>query len=147
MIASTITIPVLGQPHLLEAALKGLVENSYYRHRIVVITSEAPPDEHHTGGARDWATVEGMDGQPATCRRLYESVDDFRTQRADWLAEHGIEFVDVTDQAREMHARYRRGEVDRRTLVEGGTDVAFKNNLGLAMTDTEWTIPNWDCDF
>ncbi len=86
-----------------------------------------------------------MDGQ---CQRIYESVDDFRQRRAPWLAEHGIEFVDVTAEAIEFHAHYRRGEVDpSRTQVEGGTDVAFKNNLGLALTHTEWTIPNWDCDF
>ena len=136
MIASTITIPVLGQPHLLEAALTSLIENSFYKHRIIVIMSEEPPDEHHTGGARDWKIVDGR------CLKTYESVADLRAKRGAWLDVHGVEFVDVTEEAREFHARTRAVRV-----VDGGVDVAFKNNAGLKLTDTEWTIPNWDCDF
>jgi len=144
MFASTITIPVLGQPHFLEAALVGLVKNSFYKHRIIVLKSnpDAFSDPDHAGQVRDWVIVDGK----ATL--THESVDAMLAKRSDWLTEHNIRVIDVTTEAVAFQERYCRGEVVAgKTRVEGRTDVAFKNNLGLAATDTEWTIPNWDADF
>ncbi len=135
---STITIPVLGQPHLLRAALYGLVHNSFYRHRIIVLHSNPlayPSDPAHAGSARDWE----VDVNGASHER-FTSVESFLESHAGWLDSHGIESVDVTSEA----LAFRAGHVG---AWEGGVDIAFKNNFGLRMTATEWTVPNWDADF
>ena len=144
MFASTITIPVLGQPHFLEAALVGLVKNSFYKHRIIILKSNpiAYADPFHDPQVRDWVVIEGQEKQ------VHASVDDMLGKRAAWLNEHDVLVIDVTEDVLAFRDHYRRGEIyPGKTDVEGGADIAFKNNVGLVKTDTEWTIPNWDADF
>ncbi len=129
----TIAIPVSKQPHFLHATLHALVKNSVYAHRILVLY------EKREVGAEDFETA-----SPARSDR-YASVEAFRKAHQRWLngSPWTIDFRSVGPACRAL-----RRNADREGRVfEGGTDCAFKNNLGLEETETEWTIPNWDADF
>jgi hypothetical protein len=118
----------------MHAALHGLVENSYYRHRIIVIVS------HAATPATDFEIVDGKR------QRTFVSLDNYFTRHAEWLTANGVEIVYVDSQTfRDKH--YRSEPTRSGNGWEGGVDTAFKNNCGLDLTVTEWTIPNWDADF
>lgn len=148
MIASTITIPVYSQPHFLHTTLHALVRNSAYKHRIIIVWSDSdrigPPFGQKPGGFTDFETTDKF-----IASRRFASVRHFLDDHAGWLRDHGIETLDVTDRALAFRESFARGHVwhGAAGTPEGGVDTAFKNNLGLEVTDTEWTIPNWDCDF
>lgn len=133
---STIVIPNTCQPNFMHAALHGLVENSFYKHRIIVM---------HTDPARfpDRAQVTDFEIVDGRRQKTFSSLRHFFDHHAVWLRENNVEVIDVTDGTVEFHDRH----ISRGGKFEGGTALAFINNLGISMTDTEWAIPNWDADF
>lgn len=146
MITSTIAIPCYQHPNFLWAALRSLVEHSYYKHRIIVVWSDPARVEPGFGqpktSASDWVTR--IDGDGGRFEQRYTSIKDMLVREAAWLSAHGVENFDITDE----YIEFRRGfERDRGAEFHGGVATAFHNNWGLARTDTEWTIPNWDADF
>ena len=59
-------------------------------------------------------------------------------QNADFIAEHGIEFIDATEKCDTFMKEYKAGKVWKGSAVkpapgqwEGGQDIAFKDNLGI----------------
>ena len=142
VIVSTIVIPLLGQPSLLRAALKGLVKHSFYKHRIVVIKSDVVVTCLATN-ADFRARMLGWDIIGNKRVQRYDSVETYLDEDRHWLRENNIEVYDIS---REISDFLKQHATDVK-IVEGGADIAFKNNYGLSITDTEWTIPNWDADF
>jgi hypothetical protein len=145
--ASTIVIADWGQPHLVDLVLRGLVKNSRYAHKILVVTSDPALDRREKGSmnlrARDWE----LDPESGALSRRFDSTEHLAQERRGWLEEHGIEIVDVTREAMEHRARYRTGQVyPGKTEPEDGVDIAFKNNWGIGLCKTEWVLPNWDAD-
>jgi hypothetical protein len=141
-IVSTITVPAQGDPNYLHQCLHELIKNSYYKHRIIVIYDHPNPGVKE--GARDFS----IDPKTGERTQPHKNLDEFFTSHAGWLQENGIELRDVTDRYQLFYASYGRGEVyPGKTLAEGGVNIAFKDNVGLEMTTTEWMIPNWDTDF
>lgn len=159
-IASTITIPVLTHPNFLHTMLHGLVRNSYYKHRIIIVWSDP---ERIRAAMGNWAESERSHAEEGALRNAavdfettadghmiqrFASVKHYLEHHATWLKEHSIESVEMTDASIEFRRRYVRGEiVPGKTNWEGGVDAAHKDNIGLAMTQTEWAIPDWNCDF
>lgn len=142
-LASTITIPCYTQPNFLHVALHALIANSYYRHRIIVLWSDPKQVNFESRGL-----VDDWEWQGDEITQPYKSVREFLSMHGTWLSDNAIEVVDVTEEEIPFCERYARGEVFAgKTRPQGGVDIAFKNNVGLRMTKTEWTIPNWDCDF
>lgn len=134
--ATTITIPVLTQPHYLHAALASLFKNSFYMHKIIILFS------HGDLPARDFTI-----GEDGIARQVYGSVGEYLRLAAEWLDAHDVTVMDVTRECDEFRATRAHGKGWDVGGVGGGEDVAFKNNTGLGVTTTEFTIPNWDCDF
>ena len=137
---STITIPNYVQPNFMHGTLHALVRNSYYRHRIIVLYSDPRVVEPETNPTADFEYPADVgDRRPDGPVQPYRTVEDFVADHRQWLSDNYVEMVDVTKQVLDNKFKYPRWN--------GGTDTAFKDNLGLGMTETEWTVPNWDCDF
>ena len=135
---STIIIPNTCQPNFMHAALHGLVENSFYRHRIIVMWSE-PGEGVET--ATDFEIVAGER------KKTFGSLRAFFDHHQGWLERNGVEVMNVTARAAAFRARFERGEIYKDRPYEGGSAVAWMNNLALSLVKTEWAIPNWDADF
>lgn len=152
----TITVPIYGQPNYLHSCLHALLKNSIFRHRIIVIWSDPTHVrmEDMFGTAADFE----IDIDRNMGVQTYNSMQDFINRHRVWLNDNHIEFVDVTDRSRAFYDKLVQDSagraLDRDRFVypvyrdlQGGVDIAFKNNVGLEMTTSEWTIPNWDADF
>jgi hypothetical protein len=135
-VRSTIIIPNTVQPNYMHAALHGLVENSYYKHRIIVMWTD--PDRFP-----DKAKVQDFEIIDGQRRQTFSNLRHFFDHHAKWLRDNGVEVIDVTDETVAFHDRH----LARGCKFEGGTALAWINNFGVSMTDTEWAIPNWDADF
>lgn len=150
---STIIIPEFFHPNFLSLCLRKLVQYSRLKHKILVVGSdldkvrqagaEGVDDLKDTGQGGDWL----IDPRTEKKYRKYYSMNDFLRENREWMEDNGIEYVDVTEEAIEFRKKYKRGEVVRgKTELQGGVDIAFKNNFGLRLVDTEFVIPNFDDD-
>lgn len=155
-IVSTITIPCMNQPNFLHATLHGLVRHSVRRHRIIVVWSDplevaAGTGLPSPGPAADWEVGGGEDVDPQPVKSVRALLDS----HAGWMREHGVEALDVTARTIDFFRRFVARQIPGHETglhpdsggPHGGVDIALKNNIGLEITDTEWTIPNWDADF
>ena len=143
----TLIVPVFSQPNFLAVTLRGLIRNSFYKNRIIVVWS----DPAHQGQSlmSDFAVTPSGERY-----HKYSSVQDYIAQKGDWCRDNNIEFVDVTDKCDAFMREYKAGKIWKGSSVtpapglwQGGQDVAFKDNLGVEMTYTDYVMPNWDCDF
>lgn len=136
----TIAIPMMSQPNFLAIALQGLVKHSILKHRTLVIYSR--PEVQGYAPARDYIMDTTLRGY-----HKYTSIQDYHEKHKDWCMEHHIEFHDVTDKALAFEEQYKAGNIYPGGIWAGGQDTAFKDNLGLVMTDTELIVNNFDADF
>lgn len=136
----TTIIPMHSQPNFMATTLQGLVKQSILKHRIIVVYSR--PEAQGYAPARDYIMGLSLKGY-----HKYSSVQDYHEKHQEWCAEHNIEFYDATDQCLEFEEQYKAGKVYPGVAWAGGQDIAFKDNIGLAMADTEFVVNNWDADF
>lgn len=152
----TLLIPMYSQPNFLATTLRGLVRNSRLKNRIVVIWSDPARQDQVCASALDYLADYDMlmkENKLKTYQK-YSSIQDYMTRQADFIAENKIEFVDVTEPAYEFMLKYKAGKIWKGNSVkpantpwEGGQDIAFKDNFGINITDSEYVMPNWDADF
>lgn len=152
MFDCTLIIPMHSQPNHLAMALQGLVKHSLLSHRILVVYSRPEVQGHAT--ARDFifakrteAEIASQINTPLKGYHKYHSVQEYHEKHRDWCEEHHIEFHDVTEQALVFEEQYKMGHIYPGGIWEGGQDTAFKDNIGLTLTDTELIVNNWDADF
>lgn len=141
---STIIIPELEHPNFLAVCLMGLIKNSVHKHKIIIVWSEPKRIRPDEGIGSDFIV------NPDTGKRYqkYHNVREFLNIKADFLIENQITDIDVTEDIVEFFEKYKRGEIfPDKINVQGGVDIAFKNNVGIHHASTQWVIPNWDDDF
>jgi hypothetical protein len=133
----TVIMPLFRQPNFLSMSLYGLVKNSVTRPRILVVWSrrEAYPEPAAWVGKFDFLINE----QGEKVRR-YATVEEWIEKHGDWATAHNIEFIEATQQGHGLRLDLGAAWVD-------GSDSAYKINLGIAMADTEYIVPNYDGDF
>ena len=136
----TIIVPLYRQPNHLATVLYGLVKNSVYKNRIIVVWSD--PAQFNHAKMQDF-----MVNMNLNRFHKYDSVEDYIAKRGDWAAEHNIEFLDVTEQAKIFQKEFADGKYNPYTKWEDGVDTAWKDNIGIAMSNSEYTMPNYDADF
>ena len=136
-----ILLPMYSQPNLLALCLRGLVRNSVTNPHIIVLWSDAARLGEPT--VRDWLF------RPKTFEkyRKYQSVQEYIEKRRDFIEANNIEFVDLTEQCYQFMLDCKAGKINGVDHWEGGTDIAYKDNWGLALTETEFVMPNFDSDF
>ena len=135
---STIIIPTLKHPNFLSTCIRGLLQNSAHRHKIIIVCS-FPRTK-----ADDFLI------NPETQEKYqeYETISEYLNANAELLTGCDIETIDATDKFVAFAEKYRRGEIYAdKYEIQDGVDIAFKNNIGIEHTDTDWIIPNWDDDF
>ncbi len=136
----TIIIPMYRQPNHLATCLRGLIRNSHLQHRILVVWSD--PGQFGHAKANDFA----VDRESLVRYQKYTNVEDYIKRRGDWAVEHNIEFHNVTEQAKQFQVEYAAGIHHENPWMDG-TDTAWKDNVGIHMTESEFVVPNWDADF
>ena len=138
---STIIIPMYSQANFLSTTLKGLIKHSIFKHRILVIYSR--PEIFGEAMTRDYIIL----GSTLEKGHRYMSVPQYYERNKNWCDENHVEFHDITEQCIPFRRDYEAGVIYPNGIWSGGQDTAFKDNIGLDMTDTEYVINNWDADF
>lgn len=150
----TIIIPMYRQPNFLATTLRGLIRNSRLKNRIVVVWSDPFRQKESLASdyLADYDTL--IDENRLYAYQKYASIQHYMEKQADFIAEHEIEFADVTKPAYEFMQEYKAGKIwqgnaakPASTPWEGGQDIAFKDNWGVNMVTSEYVMPNWDADF
>ena len=142
MADSTIIIPEYCHPNFLATCLRGLINNSLLKHRILIVGSNQKKIDGEYK-VNDFVVNKKMEWS-----RPYSSVEEYVEKNSEWLAEHNIEYLDVTEESLQFREQYKMGKVfPPKNNFEGGVDIAFKNNIGITNTKTPWVITNWDDDF
>jgi len=129
----TIIIPEGRYVNRLAACLSGLVENSYYKHDILVITSD----------------IELEDISEGVLEKRYNSVSHYMEKNKKFMKDNNIYFYNITlskDIVSNFAKKYMLDKVETHRW-EGGTDTAFKDNFGIDLAKTDWIMPNFDDDF
>lgn len=117
------------QPHLLLQAIAGIVRQSMYRHKIIVVYSDGPRMGAEDDCA-DWSVNERGEAY-----RFCEDIFDA------WMRCPKDDFTDVTwlDCTDDLLAAG--------PMWDAAADGAWKSNYGLKHVTTEWVAPAWDADY
>lgn len=130
----TIIIPEGNYPDRLATCLYGLVNNSYYKHNIFVITSGIGTAATNSEGA-------GI--------THFSTIEQYIRENKKFIEDNKISFVDVSSSKENVSRYFLKYNIEKPESHrwEGGIDTAFKVNFGIDLAKTEWIMPNFDDDF
>lgn len=135
----TILIPSYTQPNFMAITIRGLVEHSAYKHKIIITGSK------YKRRANDFSV------EPVTGKRFvkYTSVKDYLSRNKKFLEDNEIEYKDCTQEICDFEKGLKGiDELKAQgNAAEDGVYIAFKNNFGVKLCKTKYILPNWDADF
>ena len=136
----SIIIPCMDRANFLAVTLDGLSKYSETPLHIIVVNSD--PADTPAADNSDYF-INAATGEKDS---KYEHITDLLKART--YPNLRITYVDATKDVQEFRMQLVAGMAHPENRDPfGGSDIAFKNNLGLAYVDTPWVIPNWDDDF
>lgn len=121
----TIVIPEANYVERLATCLYGLVNQSYYNHKIIVVTSDI-------GDKSD-----------------KNSIAHYMHTHRDFIESNDIQIMDIS-LSRKVTSEFLIKSMQAQGKAYqwgGGADTAFKTNFGIDLATTEWVMPNFDDDF